>query len=238
MKILTEETAIQNLYKYALSKGGLFQGFVGGKFITNQTKCILQCGEGHQWSSASYGNLINKGSWCPTCNGNKRNTQQESKKRITDHAKTNGGKFIEFIGGKYKDNVTVCLMECSEGHRWESRYGNLVNSKSWCPYCATSGYNPFKVGYLYILSSEEGCMKIGVSNSPNNRFKSLKRSTPFEFNVLEVFKSNDGQFVLEMERKAHAMSISMGYKGFDGATEWFKHESRIIEFIRNTFEGI
>lgn len=235
MIVLTEEMASQRLNDYASSKGGLFHGFVGGRFITNQTKCILTCQQGHEWSSSSYGNLVNKGSWCPSCYGNKRLTNEESKVRITEYAGDNNGKFIDFIGGEYKGNVTVCVMECSEKHRWESRYGNLVNSRSWCPYCAESGYNYSKKGFLYILASDDGCMKIGITNSPKKRINDLRNATPFEFNVLEIFESEDGLFVSKMERTAHKMGANKGYKEFDGATEWFVYDGAIVEFVRNEF---
>lgn len=238
MIILKEETAINKIKEYASSKGGVFQGFVGGVFITNITKCILRCEQGHEWATASYNNLLNKGSWCPICNKNKRLTEEESRIRIAEYAESRGGKFINFTEGKYKGNVTFCNMECAEGHRWQSRYGNLINSKSWCPLCVVSGYNCSQTGYLYILSSEEGCMKIGITNSPVKRFAALRKSTPFNFDVLEVLESVDGSFVMEIERKAHSISESMNYKGFDGATEWFKHDGSVIEFIKGVFKNI
>ncbi|AEW24351.1 endonuclease [Escherichia phage PhaxI] len=233
MIVLTEGIASKRIKSYASSRGGIFHGFVGGKFVTNQTKCILSCEFGHEWNSATYANLINKGSWCPSCRGNKKISNEEAKIRISEYAVSNGGKFINFIGGKYKDNVTICVMECSETHRWESRYGNLVNSRSWCPYCAESGYNYSKEGFLYILVNDEGCMKVGITNSPKKRINCLRSTTPFYFNVLEIFNSTDGLFVSRLERIAHRMCKSAGYKDFDGATEWFVYDGSVVDFIRN-----
>lgn len=105
---------------------------------------------------------------------------------------------------------------------------------SGCSKCGKCGYSPGKPGYVYILrSSISNIVKIGVTNNIDQRIKTLTRVTPFNFNMIECFKFVDGRTSIMIEKTAHLMGVSCGLSGFDGATEWFKFDSNIIDWIKS-----
>ena len=120
-------------------------------------------------------------------------------------------------------------------HGWFAQKGNNHLSGKGYPSCAVSGFKPYNDGTLYILRSECGSnMKIGISNNSKQRHADLRRNTPFEFHVVEQFESN-GHYVSTVEKILHDESVSSGLKGFDGATEWFKYDSHIVELATSLF---
>lgn len=47
-------------------------------------------------------------------------------------ARERGGKCLS---DSYVNSMTKLLWECSEGHLWEARPGDVKNGKTWCPEC-------------------------------------------------------------------------------------------------------
>lgn len=102
-----------------------------------------------------------------------------------------------------------------------------------CPSCATGGYNPQKPGFVYVLSSSCGTMiKVGITNSPENRYASLANLTPFNFSI-SACSEVPGHSARTIERTIHKMLVPSKLSGFNGATEWFEFQQWPIEFIRN-----
>lgn len=106
---------------------------------------------------------------------------------------------------------------------------------SGCPSCAIRGFNPKAAAHLYILLSECGLkMKVGITNVGNEakRARSLRKETPFKWNVLEAFRFEVGKDAYDLEQAAHSRGVNSGLSGFDGATEWFEFDGSLIEWIR------
>lgn len=96
-----------------------------------------------------------------------------------------------------------------------------------CPSCAKSGYDPSKIGYVYFLMSDNGFVKIGVTNNPQRRYAKLKRKTPFPFvQIAEI--PTDGTIAPKLEKMCHSCLVSAGFEGFEGSTEWFENNEEIL----------
>lgn len=71
-------------------------------------------------------------------------------------------------------------------------------------------------------------MKIGITTNFDRRLSELKCSTPFEFDVMELYNV-EGIAVRDIEKVLHELSESANLQGFNGATEWFKYDGDIVE---------
>jgi hypothetical protein len=97
-------------------------------YINQITKLKWQCVNKHQWVSTPA--HILRGSWCPLCANNLRNTIEKMK----SFAKTKSGKCLSSI---YVNRQTKLKWKCSQGHEWEAPYVH-VSRGTWCPICARS----------------------------------------------------------------------------------------------------
>ena len=108
--------------------------------IPSTGKIRLQCSNGHIWEAYNY--AIRRGTWCPTCNQNKRKLTIEEMQMI---AASHGGNCLSL---KYINSQTKLLWQCKEGHVWEAKPYHIKRG-SWCPTCA-------KDNHLAILAKKAG----------------------------------------------------------------------------------
>jgi len=116
---------LNDCQEWALKKGG---ECLSENYKNKDHKMKWKCSEGHEWET-SFGSIKNGGKWCPHCAGSARLTIEECQ----EFAITKGGECLSKI---YKNNGTKMKWQCSEGHKWETSFGHIKNSKSWCPHCA------------------------------------------------------------------------------------------------------
>ena len=95
-------------------------------YINIHKKLKWECEKGHVWSASA--NSIRRGSWCPTCSGNKKLTLFDLQKI----AKDRGGKCLST---NYINSKTHLEWECSRGHQWFAA-PQKIKSGTWCPYCS------------------------------------------------------------------------------------------------------
>jgi hypothetical protein len=117
--------ALNELHIIAKQRGG---NCLDSSYIDNNTPVLWECKQGHQWK-ATPNNIINKGSWCPTCAGRPKLTIDE----MHQLAQKRGG---QCLSDTYKNKSTKLLWECSEGHRWKAEPNSIRNANRWCPICA------------------------------------------------------------------------------------------------------
>lgn len=63
----SQEIAYSRAEEQSKKMGGEFLGFVGGNYVNSKTKVVLQCAEGHQWSTNRFDKLVSGYRWCPVC---------------------------------------------------------------------------------------------------------------------------------------------------------------------------
>jgi len=125
----------------------------GGKCLSTEYKGIhikmqWECKEGHVWG-ATFSN-IKRDTWCRKCSiVNRGISQRLDLEECKDFAISKEGKCLstEYISSK-----THMQWECKEGHVWNTTFGHIKNSKSWC--CKCSGKQ--------VLSIEE-CRTLAIS---------------------------------------------------------------------------
>jgi len=96
-----------------------------GKYINSQTKAQFQCNEGHIWATTPSSVMGGRG--CPHCyEKNLPLTKEIVNARIADRGIT--------LLGEYMGAHASTLFQCSDGHTWEARPGNIMQGKN-CPHC-------------------------------------------------------------------------------------------------------
>lgn len=208
-----------------------------GEFRHQRTRAICECEiDGFRWSS-NINMLVNNWHGCPQCAGNRRYTESEYEELIKG---SGAGKF-DFIGwvGKTRRSNSKVYCKCYLCDKiWDGKVTSLVNKESGCPYCKKVGYNHGKDGTLYALRSACGTMiKVGISNAPHKRHRTLRRCTPFSFDVIEQI-SGDGRMILDLETHFHRKYKSAKLSGFDGATEWLVCTDELLQELRNTRDSL
>lgn len=175
-----------------------------------------------------------QGRGCSKCkNTNKRISTVE----FVRLARVVHGDKYDYSMSSYTNSISKIKIICNKhGEFYQSPKCHL-NSRG-CPNCSINGYKTYEEGCLYVLRSECGLfVKIGISNIIKTRISNLKRSTPFNFIQIECF-SGCGKVIKDMESKFHKVFDNAGFKGFDGATEWFHYDSEKLQQLINYGESI
>lgn len=207
------------------------------KFGLND-RCIVRCDvDGYEWE-AYVNNLVNKKRGCIKCRG--LNSSKILRSNDIDvineiNNASNGGFSVVGFVDRYVNCYSFVECKCIKcNSHWSASVTHLKSSKSGCPRCALYGYQLTKKGYLYLLRSDDGLLcKIGISNNHKKRIKQLKLSTPFIFNVIEIFSDDSGEKIANIEKYFHKKYESAGFSGFDGATEWLKFSHELLEEFKN-----
>ena len=122
---------ISEMKALAISRGGKC---LSSKYVNSLTKLRWQCRHGHEWEAIPSG--IIGGYWCGACadkvNAEKRRNDISIYQKI---AKDRGGKLLS---KEYINISTHMTWQCSKGHTWQAKPGNVQNDHNWCPYCAGS----------------------------------------------------------------------------------------------------
>lgn len=138
----------------------------------------------------------------------------------------------EFHGWResYTNTNTKIIAECPEHGIYHPTISTVLRG-SRCPACSIGGYSINKDGYCYLLKSACGSLlKIGISNNPDQRIKTLARLTPFEFEVAMV-KPMQGPKAPVVEAMIKRRHTSAQLTGFNGASEWLILDDGILAML-------
>jgi len=132
-----------------------------GEYAGTNVKISFQCSEGHTWDTVPA--VLLRGGGCPYCSGNAKLTKEEVNTRIADRGIT--------MLGEYMGAHVSTLFQCSEGHTWEARPANIINSGRNCPHCA--GQFPLSKEIVNGRIADRGLVMQGeyVNNSTVTLFK-------------------------------------------------------------------
>ena len=99
-----------------------------GGFKGATSRAICRCEiDGYEWSA-----VVNSGSGCPQCGGNRKWTADE---RIEQINALPNIKFVRW-DGEFKGVTSRCVCRCEiDGYEWLTTVNNLVNVASGCPQC-------------------------------------------------------------------------------------------------------
>ena len=115
---------LERLRKHAVQRGG---ECLATEYVNAHRKVAWKCKHGHVWQAIA-NSVMRLGTWCPHC-------RKIGLARLQAHAASLGGRCLS---KSYKNSSVKILWECQEGHRWKATAASVMNSKTWCPTCATS----------------------------------------------------------------------------------------------------
>lgn len=87
----------------------------------------FRCKEGHEWEAS--GSRVLRGSWCPTCNLDKRRLTLADAQSA---ALARGG---QCLSTTYENNATYMQWLCHRGHCWQAPLAT-IRAGHWCMQCA------------------------------------------------------------------------------------------------------
>lgn len=175
-----------------------------------------------------------KGSGCSKCGVEKRVLSRRSTidSFISNAHNIHGDKYSYHLVD-YKDNKTKVDIVCPLHGVFSQRPNDHITGNG-CPHCSVTGFDTRKQGVVYILKAVKfDIMKVGISNNLKHRMSKLNRETPFGFSIIATKEFTDGDDASKCERYLHSLCNSAGYKGFDGATEWFDLDFSILKELDN-----
>ena len=104
--------------------------YVDGEFGSNKRVVVSCVSDGFEWSTKAC-NLTHNGNGCPQCSGVRRWTAEERSAQINSLSHC---KFIMWKSG-FKNNKSIAVVECTNGHRWNVSVNNLICIGQKCPEC-------------------------------------------------------------------------------------------------------
>jgi len=120
--------------------------------------------------------------------------------------------------------------------------GNDRASGNGCSACANSGYDPSKIGYVYIhqyIDETNHWLKCGITGKPTDRFKQLSRAASrvnIEVEQLDIYTFDDGWIAQQCEQEL-LDSLELRFNSeydIEGKAEFFKYSA--LEEIKNIIE--
>lgn len=230
-RTLVECDVVTELTESLSAKGVRFLGFPDG-FNGARSRVKAECTIHGEWVT-DYVNITSCLSGCPSCAHNRQPTRQEREQDID--ANLNGTDW-EFVRWVHEGKVTAfskMVLNCHTHGEWISNPNALLSKHYGCPSCATSGFDKNAPASAYCLISEcGGYVKVGITNNLDARMKSLRRVTPFRFDLADHFESTEGAVCSAFEKAMLDKFDSAGFTGFDGATEWVKWNHEVLSWFR------
>lgn len=112
---------LERIQKIAQMHGGVC---LSGTYENAGSTLLFECARGHVFER-KYNNELDKGSWCKQCKGIDKAEKMAAER---------GG---HCLSNEYHGHFTVMEWECANGHRWKSKYDNVLHG-NWCPICGKS----------------------------------------------------------------------------------------------------
>ena len=121
--------SLQRCAEHAETRGGKCLSTVYSK---SRDKLLWQCKLRHAWQ-ASAEQVLNHNSWCPECSRRNQRSTKHNLKSLKDYAASLGG---DCLAIDYHGVARKVAWLCEKGHTWHASPSQVLNQKSWCPFCA------------------------------------------------------------------------------------------------------
>ena len=205
-------------------------------YVNRNLKVIITCPEHGDFEQIPANHMQGKG--CSSCGVVSSASAQTltTEEFILKARAVHGGRY-DYSKSVYVNAFTKVIITCTEHGDFEQLPSGHASGKG-CASCANHGYQPNKRGYLYFLLDTEthSRLKIGISNDPAQRLRTLRRQTPFEFEPMEIIETA-GEIAPQLEKLCHDALPSADLTGFDGATEWMRFDGATVRQLIETCES-
>lgn len=178
------------------------------------------------------------------CSDKFRWTQQQREFQIQKVLSEDGGKFITWEKGIYKNCYSKFNWLCSDGHECGTTVASFLNCNTRCGTCHKRGYDPNKTGNLYLVEwygFGESYLKKGITNNTTLfRVKGQFGKGKLDYKIIREV-SGDGKVVQEAEK--YLNSVMDGYacpKEWlpDGYTETEHNTPENYKFLMEYFDEL
>ncbi|MDE0975523.1 MAG: zinc-ribbon domain-containing protein [Candidatus Nanopelagicales bacterium] len=162
----------------------------------SQKKMPWKCtAHGHEWEIAVANRTSTNATGCPFCSNRKVlagfNDLQTIFPDIAQEAMFDPS---TIMAGSHKKLPWKCNVN---GHEWKATALNRTFSKSGCPACAETGFNPGDPAWLYLMRHPEWLLQqIGITNQIEDR---LKKHASNGWEVLDIRGPMDGYLTQDWE---------------------------------------
>ena len=191
-----------------------------------------KCELGHTWVAVL--NNRTNGRNCPTCAGRVILTGFNDLQTTNPELAVQADGWDPTVVGMGSD-APKRWWKCLEGHRWKASVNG--RSRTGCPTCAQTGFDPNQSGWLYLIDNDALDMfQIGISNFLDKR---LADHSKRGWEVIEVRGPMKGHLAQQLETAIlHAVErrgAVLGHKAqiekFDGYSEaWTKDSLTVASF--------
>lgn len=209
---LTTEQAELKIKRICEDKSYTFDSFVNG-YTGNTSKFKYMCSL-HGTQYTSYDSFVNRGSGCPSCYGNKKNTKEQASIVLKNLCDESGYKFIGFVG-EYINSYSEFVYECPRHGKNTVLYYSFVNNGCRCPKCNGQGYQKDKPGTFYIVewTNEKGVvwLKFGITGEENPESRMKKQAYEHKKNIGEILNYKI-KFMKRWDDGSIAMSVENEFK--------------------------
>ena len=200
-------------------------------YVNSATKVKIVCSHHGPFEQRPNNHL--DGAGCKSCateaNGD---AQRATVEDFISKATEKHGSEYSYDEVDYVNNCTKVKIVCQAHGPFEQEPSSHLHGAG-CPSCAEYGFNPDKPAFLYILRATKfNMMKIGIAKDVDKRLQTLRRETPFSFELVATKEFTKGGDAFDMEQSLHRVYESAGQEGFDGATEWFEWDDTVLVGLR------
>jgi hypothetical protein len=173
---ITQEKAVQDMY-LANDKKYTYANFI---YTRSKDKPFVTCPT-HGDFPVSHDAHLRLKSGCPKCNGGLKKSQED----FINDCKTRHGQVFCYKDTIYINDNSNVTIRCREHGFFTMKATNHLQGQG-CKKCSKNGYNPNKVGFLYILKSDN-VTKVGITNrNINTRIKEINKGSGKK-SVLKTF---------------------------------------------------
>lgn len=199
------------------------------RYVASQKNVVIICPEHGKFSQMPTNHLSGKG--CPKCaDESTRKTLSLTTEQFIEKAKRAHLDKYDYAWAEYINNHTKIKIVCPVHGVFNQTPMSHISGRG-CPSCGVGGFKPYRKSFIYVLADADCVlMKVGITNDLKVRLYSLKHFTPFKFEIV-LHVEVEGARARVIEKTAHKMGVSCGFKGFQGCTEWFRYDSKVLQYL-------
>ncbi len=204
-----------------------------------EKKLKWKCASGHTWE-ATCASRSSGGKGCPFCSH--RLLLADFNDLATTHPELAKEAYGWDPSTVMAGTTKKLVWKCQLGHVWNASGNSRMTSKTNCPSCALTGFDPNLDGYVYFLVQPKWeIYQIGITNFPDKRLKSHAKNG---FELLELRGPIDGHTAKELEtallrflksQKADLSPEQIAGK-FDGYTESWTMDSYKVNNLKELID--
>lgn len=172
------------------------------------------------------------GNDCPKCSQQKKNDAKRSNtKEFLEKVKKIHGDRYDYSEVEYgKTNIDKVKIGCKVHGVFSMTPANFLQGRG-CPSCSKHGFKPNRPLWIYILKSDSGITKLGISYDAVQRCKKINKDSKIDFKLTYRMYLENGQHAFDVEQQV-LKQLRSKYEqvelDFSGSTECFYDVPEVV----------